>query len=134
MSPRDDRDDDETEPEISSAWFRKRGNLAVPPEHIRQAWEQGRTGLEPDRRTVAQGRVCEAERPAWWATAGRIASAQRVTEAKRAAASHAHASDTAASAHILQSIGPPTWRCLAAFLSDPVAPPFLRLKRRPHVC
>ena len=54
MSPWFDRDDDETEPEISAAWYRKHGTLRVPPEHIRRAWQQGRTGLEPDRRTVAR--------------------------------------------------------------------------------
>jgi hypothetical protein len=54
MSPWYDRDDEETEPEITAAWFKKHGTLAVPPEHIRQAWQQGRTGLEPDRRTVAR--------------------------------------------------------------------------------
>ncbi len=52
MSWYDRDDDDETDPEISAAWYRKHGTLAVPPEHIRQAWQQGRTGLEPDRRTV----------------------------------------------------------------------------------
>jgi len=54
MSPWYDRDDEETKPEISAAWYRKHGTLRVPPEHIRQAWQQGRTGLEPDRRTVAR--------------------------------------------------------------------------------
>jgi len=49
---RDDRDDDETEPEISAAWYAKHGTLAVPPEHVKQGWREGRTGLEPDRRTV----------------------------------------------------------------------------------
>jgi hypothetical protein len=53
------------------AWYRKHGTLRVPPEHIRQAWQRGLTGLEPDRRTVArqQAMAKNGKNPktgAWW--------------------------------------------------------------------
>ncbi len=76
MSPWYDRDDDdETEPEISAAWYAKHGTLAVAPEHVKQGWREGRTGLEPDRRTVEreharQQRIAQnGENPqtgGWW--------------------------------------------------------------------
>jgi hypothetical protein len=47
MSRRWDRDDEE-QPEISKAWCAKHGTLAVPPESVKRAWQEGRTGLEPD--------------------------------------------------------------------------------------